>query len=298
MNTPNPLMPQGSLLRPKGGSNVRLAVVAIIAVHLIFFGSLLLVPGCSKENKDAGTGAGATNTNSAAYTMPPMDTSYYSSPTNLPVADTGIGSNAVGATTVDTSFPGTNLAVDTGATATGAITSLPPVTIDQMPSTPESKEYVVQKGDSYYKIAKLHNTTVGAVAKANPSVNPAKLKVGQRIQVPVGSPGSAISGTGSGSTPGTATANGQSNGNGATSSYTVKAGDTLTKIAQRNGTTVKAIRQANNLRTDRVNVGQKLKIPARNGGGNNGSAPAAAPASTAPLVEPTAPTFNAPISTN
>ena len=44
--------------------------------------------------------------------------------------------------------------------------------------------------------------------------------------------------------------------------YTVKAGDNLTKIARNHGTTVKALRTANNLKTDRILVGQKLKVPA------------------------------------
>lgn len=45
--------------------------------------------------------------------------------------------------------------------------------------------------------------------------------------------------------------------------YTVKKGDTLGKIAQKYGVTVKAIKDANGLRSDRINVGQKLKIPAK-----------------------------------
>jgi LysM repeat protein len=44
--------------------------------------------------------------------------------------------------------------------------------------------------------------------------------------------------------------------------YVVKRGDTLTRIAKTHGTTVKAIREANNLRTDQLHVGRKLKIPA------------------------------------
>ena len=45
--------------------------------------------------------------------------------------------------------------------------------------------------------------------------------------------------------------------------HTVKSGDTLIKIAQANHTTVRAIRTANNLKSDRITVGQKLKIPAK-----------------------------------
>ena len=52
--------------------------------------------------------------------------------------------------------------------------------------------------------------------------------------------------------------------------YKVKSGDNLIKIAQQFGVTVRALRSANNLTTDRITVGQTLKIPAK----------AAAPATT------------------
>lgn len=43
--------------------------------------------------------------------------------------------------------------------------------------------------------------------------------------------------------------------------YTVKQGDTLGKIAKKHGTTVSAIKKANGLRSDMIRQGQKLKIP-------------------------------------
>lgn len=43
--------------------------------------------------------------------------------------------------------------------------------------------------------------------------------------------------------------------------YKVKSGDTLSGIAQRYRTTVTAIKRLNNLRSDRINIGQVLKIP-------------------------------------
>jgi LysM repeat protein len=45
--------------------------------------------------------------------------------------------------------------------------------------------------------------------------------------------------------------------------YKVKQGDTLTRIARSHGTTVQALRALNALKTDRILVGQKLKIPAK-----------------------------------
>lgn len=43
--------------------------------------------------------------------------------------------------------------------------------------------------------------------------------------------------------------------------YTVKPGDSLEKIANSHGTTVKAIRDLNQLTIDRIRIGQKLKLP-------------------------------------
>ncbi|HEX7569025.1 MAG TPA: LysM peptidoglycan-binding domain-containing protein, partial [Verrucomicrobiae bacterium] len=48
-----------------------------------------------------------------------------------------------------------------------------------------------------------------------------------------------------------------------TASYTVKSGDTLTKIAKAHRTTVKAIEAANGLTTTKIAVGKKLKIPSK-----------------------------------
>ena len=45
------------------------------------------------------------------------------------------------------------------------------------------------------------------------------------------------------------------------SSYTVVKGDTLSGIAHKSGTTVTALKQANNLTSDTIRIGQKLSVP-------------------------------------
>lgn len=45
--------------------------------------------------------------------------------------------------------------------------------------------------------------------------------------------------------------------------YTVKSGDSLEKIAHAHSTSVKALKELNNLPTDRIKIGQKLKIPTK-----------------------------------
>lgn len=45
------------------------------------------------------------------------------------------------------------------------------------------------------------------------------------------------------------------------SAYKVRKGDTLSVIARRQGSSVKAIKQANGLRSDAIHIGQNLKVP-------------------------------------
>jgi LysM repeat protein len=127
-------------------------------------------------------------------------------------------------------------------------------------------EYVVVHGDTLGKIAKRHGLTLKALEAANPGVEPAKLKVGQKLSIPASSGGAAAP-----AMTGGPASTGSSLGEEA---YTVKSGDSLTKIAKAHGTTVKAIKAENNLNTDHIKVGQKLKIPAR----SEAAAPVPAPA--------------------
>jgi LysM repeat protein len=136
-------------------------------------------------------------------------------------------------------------------------------------------EYVVVKGDSFAKIAKKNGVSVKAIEAANPGVEPTKLKVGQKLSIPASAGGAVAS----------AMAGGQASAGSSMGeeTYTVKSGDTLTKIAKAHGTTVKAIKAASDLTTDHIKVGQKLKIPAK----AEAAAPAPAPAPVAPAPAPT-----------
>jgi LysM repeat protein len=148
-------------------------------------------------------------------------------------------------------------------------TNLPPVQPPLAvvpPSVTEAAtaEYVVVKGDTLAKIAKKSGVTLKALQAANPGVEPTKLKVGQKLSVPASTAAAP------------AVSIGASGGEG---TYTVKSGDTLTKVAKAHGTTVKAIESENNLTTTKIKVGQKLKIPAK----AEALAPAA-PISSAPAM--------------
>ena len=149
-------------------------------------------------------------------------------------------------------------------------TNPPPVVLPEPVAPVAGSEYVVVKGDSLAKIAKKNGVTTKALQAANPTVVPTKLKIGQKLVIPAG--GKSVTET---AAPAAAGADA------GTASYTVKSGDTLTKIAKAHGTTVKAIQAANGLTTTKISVGKKLKIPSK--------AEAAAPAPAAPAPVETAP---------
>ncbi len=169
-------------------------------------------------------------------------------------------------------------------TTNGAVTaSNPPVVVTaptvapETPPTPAppsgATEHTIVKGDYLEKLAKDYHTSVKAITNANSGIEPTKLKIGQKIRIPAATAPAAPAETGVAVAP--------SVREGGEQSYTVKSGDTLTKIAARFGVSLKALRAANGLRTDSIKVGQKLKIPAKT------SAPATVPASPAEPAPPT-----------
>lgn len=59
-----------------------------------------------------------------------------------------------------------------------------PVTPPVSACSPGSNSYIVQKGDTFYKIAKKFNLPISALIKANPRVNPDALLTGLSICIP------------------------------------------------------------------------------------------------------------------
>ncbi len=154
----------------------------------------------------------------------------------------------------------------------------PPVAPPPVAPPPEEESaYVVVKGDTLGKIAKAHGVSLKALEAANPDVQPARLKIGEKLTLPAPS-----------ATAEAESAAGQSDMSGE-ETYVVKSGDTLTRIARTHGTTIKALEAENNLTTTRIKVGQKLKIPA-NANTTVNAPPATAPAPVAPAPAAPAPT--------
>ena len=103
--------------------------------------------------------------------------------------------------------------------------------------------YTVKSGDSLWSIANKYETTVNTLKSLN-NLTSDVLNVGQVLLIPNES------------------SNGSSNNS---STYTVKAGDSLWNIANKYGITVDELKNLNGLTSNILNIGQVLKVPS---GGN------------------------------
>ncbi|MCX8157421.1 MAG: LysM peptidoglycan-binding domain-containing protein [Verrucomicrobiae bacterium] len=278
MSSQNPLMPQGALdeQRPRSKSNVYIAVFAILAFHVVLLGALLL-QGC-KDNRG---GASVANNNEAGLVLP----------SNPPPADLGMANPFAPPPDVASNPVGTTAPPAPVNTLAGGGATLPPTPGPAVVTPPTAtpapaataagvREHEVQAGENFTTIGKKYNVSPTAIAKANPGVDSRRLRVGQKLKIPeaAATVAAAPETRAPAATPAAAPVPA-----GAVT-YEVKPGDTLTKIARSQGTSVEKIKSANNLKTTMIRAGQKLVIPPRQ---------EAAPA--APAVPPTSTGYVTPL---
>ncbi len=281
-NIQNTFEQQGSRLQQLSKSrksNLAVAVFAILAFHAAVFGGLL-IQGCKPETKDNNNNK--TETNQIGALVIPDENPIFTDDTTINVSN------------VIADLPPVQPQVETNV-ATSAIQPIPPVPVHPPVTTmtnaaatptepkgaPTATEYLVVKGDNFYTIAKkFPGVSVSDIKAANPDVDPTKMKVGQKLVIPAPKETPAKAGE-------TAKV-AEDSGN----TYTVVAGDNLTVIAKKFKITVAELKKANNMTSDRINVGQKLKIPTASTAASaatatSASAPAASSsAAAAPVAAP------------
>jgi LysM repeat protein len=207
-------------------------VLIVVALHVLVIGGIFIFEGCSRART-------ATTETADNQSAPADDTA------NLPAvpADSAVAQNLTPAA------PAPAMASPAPAATVGA-------------PTLAAKSYVVKKGDSLWKIAKLEGVSIGDLARANNLSKTTALKIGQKLQVPaksetVTAQASFVPTTaGETAAPATAVAT-PMEGN----IYIVKTGDSLWKIARSQNVSVSAIKQANSLSGDSLKIGQKLHLP-------------------------------------
>jgi LysM repeat protein len=227
-------------------------VLIVVALHVLVIGGIVVFEGCSRVK--SGTPDMAANNEPSDSMLP------------------GAAGNQQVTSIPTPQGPGAASSLAPAGSLAGNEGAAPPATVQTATPTPAARAYVVKKGDSLWKIAKLENTTVGELSRANNLTKTSTLKVGQKLTIPAAAksekPSVATasvvptstdaSGAGSSTTASAAPTSATDAGGAA---YTVKSGDSLWKIARQQSTSVAAIKQANNLSSDALKVGQKLHIP-------------------------------------
>lgn len=245
MNTPSPLVPQGT--KPaKNKSTIRIAVFTVLIAHVVVIGGLL-IQGCSKDSTPANDST-APKTNADNSMPADGNIAALPDPNAAPVGATPDATAVTAPVAPVNPVPSATIPSQIAATPV----TVPTPTVTTPAATGATHEYTIQKGDMLSTIAKKNGVSLKALQEANPGLNALRLQIGQKVQIPAAT--AAVASTSTGSSAETASADG--------SVYTVKSGDRLERIAKAHGTTVKAIASLNGLKSiNALKVGQKLKLP-------------------------------------
>jgi len=108
--------------------------------------------------------------------------------------------------------------------------------------------YKVRRGDTLNKIARKFGVSVSQIKRRN-RLRSNRIYVGQKLIIPTKRSSRSKSK--------------KSKSRVKLISYKVKRGDTLAKIAAKFGTTVRELKRINRLRSSRIYVGQRLKVPVK-----------------------------------
>ena len=114
------------------------------------------------------------------------------------------------------------------------------------------KEHKIKKGESLAEIARTYKVSVATIQVANKIKNPNRISVGKTLVIPAGELSSKTISAYKKSKPKKSSQK--------TTTYKVRKGDNLQKIANKYGTSIKNIKKWNKLKKDTIYVGQKLKV--------------------------------------
>lgn len=274
--------------------------ISVLAFHIVVIGGLYLLSACSSSSTNAPTASqtspGGTSTGGSIYDS-------YAQP-NRPVEDENLVVTEVSAPQQSTQLdPAFNTGSDAynapvanrggerftprrpndGGYAAQGTPELNPLINDNEVLMPLSGPsvvsptvtYTVAKGDSLWKISRDYDVSLKDLLQANGLSENSTINVGQQLTIPTAGSGSPMVSSPTAAPISTTVSE----------TYTVVRGDTLSKIAKSFNTTVNDIKSANGLRSDVIQLNQKLTIPVNSvSTGNTGvsSQPTSTPTYTAP----------------
>lgn len=140
-----------------------------------------------------------------------------------------------------------------------------PSRVPTPPSTANLPTYKVQKGDTMSGIALAAGVKWQDIAALNPNVNPNRMRIGENLYLPSHAKDKPVvvakrTATVSKKSTVTSSKSASRGANAVDGVYTVVAGDSIWTISRRFKVSGDEIREWNNLKTDKLVIGQKLKI--------------------------------------
>lgn len=238
----------------------------VLALHLVLLVVFLVSPGCQSQPTTSADSsappagenwtnqsASGSHTETGASTLDPLPVGGADAYANQPL----LGQTPADRARSSPTRPSSMGAPSSAPSIMEREEVLEPVDQPEVEAPPVEATlivYTVRRGDSLWSISRQFGVTIQNIVDANPGINPDSIQYGQKIMVP------DHFSSGAGGRGGIPTSAEPELPPGS-SSYTVKAGDFLARIASQHGTTVGAIRQANRLTSDLIQVGQVLVIP-------------------------------------
>ena len=169
-------------------------------------------------------------------------------------------------------YPGQSLVVPGSASTTSGSASS---STSSTSTSSAGGNYTVQAGDSYWRIANKYGISIQELQRLN-GTSDYTLHPGQSIKVPGSGSSSSASASSNGTSTSTSTTSAAPAAGG---SYTVQAGDSYWRIANKYGISISELQRLNGTSNYFLYPGQSIKVPG-SGSANATPAPAATTAST------------------
>ena len=207
MNTPNPLIPQGTFPDRRGKSHIRITVFTILAVHVAFLG-LLLLQACNRKADQTQDTASITNyppplpetnlpppvaTNPPAVVTsvapPPPEPPPSSLAEHVVIKGDTFSTIAKKYNTTAKAIAEANPGVDSTKLKIGQKIKIPapvasaPASNGTVVGETGARTYAVKSGDTLGKIAKANGVTIAALRSAN-HLKTDQIRVGQKLTIP------------------------------------------------------------------------------------------------------------------
>ena len=244
--------------------------------YFLYPGQNLVVPGsASTTSGSASSSTSSTSTSSAGgnYTVQAGD-SYWRIANKYGISIQEL--QRLNGTSDYTLHPGQSIKVPGSGTNASASSNGSSASISTTSAAPAAGgSYTVQAGDSYWRIANKYGISISELQRLN-GTSDYNLYPGQSLKVPGSGSSSSASASSNGTSTSTSTTSAAPAAGG---SYTVQAGDSYWRIANKYGISISELQRLNGTSNYFLYPGQSIKVPG-SGSANATPAPAATTAST------------------